>query len=103
MLRTIEVPSKQYQPLFYIWAINSNAPKNFQVRKNLEGSYIVPWKPDINEQKDFERLVRFRLLVLSGDNNLVLFHLCRKETVLKREKVYKCFIQDCMFKIDLVI
>ena len=29
-------------------------------RKNLEGSYIALWKPDLNEQKDFERLVIFR-------------------------------------------
>ena len=29
-------------------------------RKNLEASYIALWKPNLNEQKDFERLVLFR-------------------------------------------
>ena len=31
----------------------------------------------------------------SGYNNLVPFHLCIRETALRREKVYKCFLQDC--------
>ena len=34
--------------------------KNAKTRKNLEASYIALWKPDLNEQKDFERLVLFR-------------------------------------------
>ena len=32
----------------------------------------------------------------SGDNNLVLFHLRWRETLLKREKVCNCFVQDCL-------
>ena len=33
---------------------------------------------------------------LSGDNNLVPFHLWLKEIVLKTQKVYeKVFVQDC--------
>ena len=39
---------------------HSNAPKNTNTKKNLEASYITLWKPDLNEQKDFERLVLFR-------------------------------------------
>ena len=42
------------------WAVISNPPKNTKTRKDLEASYIVLWKPDLNEQKDFERLVLFR-------------------------------------------
>ena len=38
----------------------SNAPKSAKTRENLEASYIALWKPDLNEQKDFERLVLFR-------------------------------------------
>ena len=34
--------------------------KNAKTRKNLEASYIALWKPNLNEQKDFERLVSFR-------------------------------------------
>ena len=34
--------------------------KNAKTRKNLEASYIALWRPDLNEQKDFERLVLFR-------------------------------------------
>ena len=34
--------------------------KNSKTRKNLEASYIACWKPNLNEQKDFERLVLFR-------------------------------------------
>ena len=30
--------------------------KNAKTRKNLNASYIALWKPDLNEQKDFERL-----------------------------------------------
>ena len=29
-------------------------------------------------------------------NNLVLFHLLRRDTVLKSEKVYKFFAEDCL-------
>ena len=34
--------------------------KNAKNRKKLEASYIALWKPDLNEQKYFERLVSFR-------------------------------------------
>ena len=34
--------------------------KNAKTKKNLEASYIALWKPNLNEQKDFERLVLFR-------------------------------------------
>ena len=44
----------------FTWAVISNAPKNAHTRKNLEASYIALWKPDLKEQKDFERLVLFR-------------------------------------------
>ena len=47
----------------FTWTIISNAPKNAKTRKNLEASYIAVWKPDLNEQKDFERLVLFSFLV----------------------------------------
>ena len=39
---------------------------------------------------------------LSGDNNLVPFHLLWREIVLKSEKVYQCFVQDCL-KIFLLV
>ena len=45
---------------YFTWAFNSNGPKNGKTRMNLEASYIALWKPDLNEQKDFERLVLFR-------------------------------------------
>ena len=44
----------------FTWAVISNAPKNDKTRKNLEASYIALWKPDLNKQKDFERLASFR-------------------------------------------
>ena len=47
---------------YFTWAVISNAPKNAKTRKNLEASYIALWKPSLNEQKDFERLVLFRKL-----------------------------------------
>ena len=34
--------------------------ENAKTRKNLEASYVALWKPDLNEQKDCERLVLFR-------------------------------------------
>ena len=34
--------------------------KNAKIRKDLEASYIALWKSDINEQKDFQRLVFVR-------------------------------------------
>ena len=34
--------------------------KNAKTRKNLKASYTALWKPDLNEQKDLERLVLFR-------------------------------------------
>ena len=42
------------------WAVISNAPKIAKTRKNLEFPYISLWKPDLDEQKDFGRLVLFR-------------------------------------------
>ena len=63
------IPTKSSEPLkhlqsninyYFTWAVISNAPKNAKTRKNLEALYIAPWKPDLNEQKDFERLVSFR-------------------------------------------
>ena len=45
---------------YFTWAVISNAPKNAKTRKNLEASYTALWKPDLNEQKDFETLVLFR-------------------------------------------
>ena len=45
---------------YFTWAVISNAQKNAKTRKNVEGSYIALWKPNLNEQKDFERLVLFR-------------------------------------------
>ena len=44
---------------YFTWPAISNAPKNTTTRKNLEASYIALWRPDLNEQKDFERLVLF--------------------------------------------
>ena len=45
---------------YFTWAVISNAPKNAKNRKNLEASNISLWKPDLNEQKNFERHVLFR-------------------------------------------
>ena len=56
-------PSKQLQRNinhYFTRAVISNAPKNAKTRKNLGASYIAFWKPDLNKQKDFERLVLFR-------------------------------------------
>ena len=44
----------------FTWAVISNASKNAKARKNLEASYTALWKADLNEKKDFERLVLFR-------------------------------------------
>ena len=40
----------------FTWAVISNAPENAKVRKNLGASYIALWKPDLSEQRDFDRL-----------------------------------------------
>ena len=62
-------PTKSSEPLkhlqsninhYFTWVVISNAPKNAKTRKNLEASYIALWKPNLNEQKDFEGLVLFR-------------------------------------------
>ena len=45
---------------YFTWGVISNAPKNTKTRKNLEASHIALWKLDLNEQKDFERLVLFK-------------------------------------------
>ena len=48
---------------YIIWAVISSAPpkkKNAKTRKTLKASYIALRKPDLNEQKHFERLVLFR-------------------------------------------
>ena len=47
---------------YFTWAVISNISKNAETRnlKNLEASCIALWKPDLNKQKDLERLVLFR-------------------------------------------
>ena len=45
---------------YFTWAVISNVLKSTKTRKNFEALYIAHWKPDLNEQKDFERLVLFR-------------------------------------------
>ena len=60
---TSSEPSKHLQSNInhcFKWTVISNAPKNTKTRKSLEVSYIGLWKPDLNNQKDFERLVLFR-------------------------------------------
>ena len=52
-------PTKSSEPSKHLRSI-SNAPKNSKTRNNLEASYIALWKPNLNEKKDFERLVLFR-------------------------------------------
>ena len=42
------------------------------------------------------QLMRKLVHSLSGDNNLVPFHLWWRKIVLKSEKVYKYFVQDCL-------
>lgn len=37
-----------------------NASRNAKIRKQLEALYIELWKPDLNKEKDFERLVLFK-------------------------------------------
>ena len=60
----MKTPSKQHQPLLLwtvtTWTVISNTSKNAKTRKNLEGSYIALWKPDLNEQNNFERIVLSR-------------------------------------------
>ena len=55
-------PSKHLQSNinhYFTWAVISNAPTNAKTRKNLEASYTALWKPELNKQKDFEKLVLF--------------------------------------------
>ena len=54
--KNIEKTSKNVDHCF-TWTVNSNGLKNNKSRKNLDMPYITLWKPDLNEQKDFERLV----------------------------------------------
>ena len=39
---------------------HSKCSRNAKTTKNLEESDIALWTPDLNEQKDFGRLVLFR-------------------------------------------
>ena len=61
-------PSKSSEPSKHVqnninhcftWSIISNAPKNAKITKNLEASYDALQKPDLNEQKDLQRLALF--------------------------------------------
>ena len=51
---------RNYNDYCFTSTIISNGPKNITTRKNLESSYIVTWKPDLNEKKDFQRLILFK-------------------------------------------
>ena len=60
-------PTKSSEPSKHLQSNISHYSTIFQMlqkiaktRKNLEASYIALWKPVLNEQEDFERLVLFR-------------------------------------------
>ena len=67
-LKTIQQTEKKKKYLwsninhYFTWAVISNAPKNAKTKKILEASYIAIWKPNLNEQKDFERLVYLEMV-----------------------------------------
>ena len=44
---------------YFTWVVIPNASQNANSANNLEALYIAIWNPQINEQKDFERLVLF--------------------------------------------
>ena len=52
---------------------------------------------DFIEISQFPKILSFKSFgnSLSGDYNLVPFHLWWKEIMLKSEKIYKYFVQDC--------
>ena len=54
------------------------------------------------EQLVIQQLVRQLLHSPCGDNNLVPFHLWWSQIALESEKVWKCFVQDCL-KIFLIV
>ena len=56
---------------YFTWTVISDAPKNAKTRKNLEASYIFPLKPDLIEQKDFERLVLFQSDIHRAINDII--------------------------------
>ena len=67
-------PSKQLRSNinhYFTWTVISNAPKNAKTRKNLEASYIFSLKPDLIEQKDFERLVLFQNDIHRAINDII--------------------------------
>ena len=39
---------------YFTLAVISNVLKNSKSKNNLEASYLALWKPDLNEQNDFE-------------------------------------------------
>ena len=62
-------PTKKSEPAKHLknnsyhvfnWLILYKAPQNYKVRRNLEASYIALLKPNLNEQKDFEKLTLIR-------------------------------------------
>ena len=62
---------------YFTWTVISNAPKNAKTSKNLEASYIFCLKPDLIEQKDFERLVLFQNDIHRAINDII--HTPKKE------------------------
>ena len=70
---------------FKIWLLSSRLSTRHQI-----------------QAKFVRRLVRQLVHSLFGDNDLVPFHIWWKEIVLKREKVWKCFVQNCL-KIFLLV
>ena len=38
----------------------------------------------------------------ASNNNLVQSQLCGRQTVVKREKVYKCFVKNCTYNVNMI-
>ena len=53
-----------------VWTIISNTPQNAKTRKNVEASYVALWKPDLNKQKNFERLVYLEMMSHRAINDI---------------------------------
>ena len=56
---------------YFTCVVILNAPKKAKTRKNLDASYNALWKPDLNEQKDFDRLVYLEMVSHRATNDII--------------------------------
>ena len=104
-IEILEPISDQCSPSYTIFpVIFPEAGRLICNTSELTGFYMMVginrwWVDFLRDPKsyDFQQLQQEFAHSLSGDNNVVLFHLWWRDNMLKHKKIFKYFVKNCSF------